>query len=113
MLYRTPIAAFLNFRAFICKMDNVNFLFDCVAKGKLSSEQAKSLMKEGQDLQVIPKRVTSPATAGATVPCIQLPSSQSLGGTWPCLCITTNEIAFFFNITLLRAFRMVSVCRAT
>lgn len=36
-------------------MDDVAFLFTCVAEGKLSAEQAKSLLEKGKELGVINK----------------------------------------------------------
>ena len=41
-------------------MENVKFLLDCVADGKLSKEQAKDLLEDGKKLQVIPHGATAP-----------------------------------------------------
>ena len=50
----------------------MSFLLDYVAKGKLSSEQAKSLLEDGKKLEVILHRATAPA-------CIQQPSTSATG----------------------------------
>ena len=38
-------------------MDDVAFLFSCVAEGKLSAEQAKGLLEKGKELGVLNKSV--------------------------------------------------------
>ena len=41
-------------------MDDVAFLFNCVAEGKLSAEQAKGVLDKGKELEVIKESLNRP-----------------------------------------------------